>query len=111
MSENKTDDVFGILQGEPEALPQDFKHRRRRLEDWLQSGRPVEIAQAVRALAWRNENGGLSSLESRLFAQAKDMLVTEVALATNQDDRDARREIEAVLMAAMPAGAAKVLAH
>lgn len=111
MSENKTDDVFGILQGEPEALPQDFKHRRRRLEDWLQSGRPVEIAQAVRALAWRNENGGLSSLESRLFAQAKDMLVTEVALATNQDDREARREIEAVLIAAMPAGAAKVLAH
>ncbi|MCB0171795.1 MAG: hypothetical protein KDI62_05220 [Anaerolineae bacterium] len=111
MSENKADDVFGILQAEPEALPEEFKHRRRKLEDWLQSGRPVQIAQAVRALAWRNEHGGLSSLESRLFSQAKDMLVTEVALATDQDALDARHEIEAVLTSAMMSDGEKVLAH
>ncbi|MCB0211761.1 MAG: hypothetical protein KDJ52_20650 [Anaerolineae bacterium] len=111
MSENKAEDVFEVLQSEPEALPNEFKKRRRKIEDWLQSGMPVHIAEAVRALAWRDKAGGLSNLESRLFSQAKDMLITEVALATNQNDRQARTAIEEALALAMAADDAKVLVH
>ena len=111
MSENKAEDVFEVLQGEPEPLPNEFKKRRRKIEDWLQSGKPVDIAKAVRALAWRDKAGGLSNLEGRLFSQAKDMLITEVALATDQDDREARTAIEEVLDTAMAADEEKVLVH
>lgn len=111
MSETKAEDVFEVLQGNPEPLPDEFKKRRRIIEDWLQSGLPVQIAQAARALAWRDKGAGLSSLESRLFSQAKDMLVTEVALATELDEQEARHNIEEVLALAITTNSEKVLVH
>lgn len=97
MSENKVDHVFQTLQSTPKPLPDHFKARRKKIEGLLQSSLPVKIAEAVRELAWRDHDNGLSNFENKLLSQGRDMLVTEIALASDQSKIEAQEEIERAL--------------
>lgn len=97
MSESKVNDVFDTLQALPYSLPDHHKQRRKILEDLLQSGRPVKVAEAVRELTWRQKSQGLSSWDSQMLSQGREMLTTEIALVTDIGAGKARRKIDEAL--------------
>ena len=101
MSSSKVEDVYETLRDTPHSLPDDYKERHQIIEARLQSGSPIEIAQAVRDLTWREANEGLSKIDGDLLAKGKEMLATEIALVTQDDLAEAQEKINKALALAI----------
>ena len=101
MSKANVADVFATLRDTPHALPDDYKARHQQIEALLHSGHPVKIAQAVRELAWREKDAGLSKIDGDLFTKGKGMLATEIALVTHSDLLEAQENINQALTQAI----------
>jgi CarD family transcriptional regulator len=93
-------EVMQMLNDSPESLPSDFKARRQLLEKWINTGRPVKLAQAVRDLAWRRTEKRLNKADTELFERAHQRLLQEMSLALGQGIQ----ETEARIMSALAAG-------
>lgn len=101
MSKANVADVFATLRDNPHELPDEYKLRHQKIEGLLQSGHPVEIAKAVRELAWREKSAGLSKIDGDLFTKGKEMLATEIALVTGSDLHEAQEKINLALTQAV----------
>lgn len=99
MTESKVGQVFETLQKKPKSLPDDYKERRKKIEELLQSGRPLKIAQAVRDLSWRAQNGALSAVDNRMLSKGKDLLISEISVVMDNQAVEARQEIDKALTA------------
>ena len=64
---------------------QNWNQRYRENLDKLRKGGIYDVADVVVCLKKRNEEKGLSSGERKMFSLAKQVLVTELAIATNRD--------------------------
>lgn len=93
-------EVMATLKELPESLPSDFKARRQLLENWINTGRPVKLAQAVRDLSWRRTEKRLNKADTELFDRAHRRLLQEMALALGQGIQ----ETEARIMRALSTG-------
>lgn len=86
ISEKQTEKVFSTLEQKPLPLPTDHKKRQSQLKKLIFSGRPIQIAQAIRELTWLNvDKGHLNAADRQLLEQGKKMLVAEVAIASQSD--------------------------
>ncbi|MCB0132440.1 MAG: hypothetical protein KDD78_16375 [Caldilineaceae bacterium] len=101
MTEGKFEQVMKTLSLRPKQLPQDYKERRHALSVLVHSGRPVDVAEAVRDLIWRREEKHLTLADSRFLDQARTMLIEEMVLATGQSHQEIDTAIEAALLEAM----------
>lgn len=103
MSDKKLKQVMATLRDLPEQLPKDFKARRKKLEALVFSGMPIKVAIAVRELTWRSEDKTLNTEDKRLLEHGRELLIQEIALATDNEPLAVQSEIDKALAASVEA--------
>ncbi|MDR1355584.1 MAG: CarD family transcriptional regulator [Propionibacteriaceae bacterium] len=89
--------VFSVLRMQEIEEPANWSRRWKANVEKLHSGNVLKVAEVVRDL-WRRERGrGLSAGEKRLLAKAREILVSELALAENIDGEIAEVRLDEVL--------------
>jgi len=63
----------------------------------LASGDVVKVSEVVRDLWRRDQDRGLSAGEKRMLAKARQILISELALARKVDEEKASAELDKVL--------------
>ena len=85
------DKVFSVLRAEHTEEPTNWSRRYKANLEKLHSGDVMKVAEVVRDLWRRERDRGLSAGEKRMLAKARQILVSELALAesTNEDKAEA----------------------
>jgi CarD family transcriptional regulator len=85
------DRVFEILRAAHVEEPTNWSRRYKANLEKLHSGDVMKVAEVVRDLWRRERDRGLSAGEKRMLAKARQILVSELALAehTNEDKAEA----------------------
>ena len=63
----------------------------------IATGDVVKVAEVVRDLSRRDSNRGLSAGEKRMLTKARQILVSELALAEKTNEEDASLRLDEVL--------------
>jgi RNA polymerase-interacting CarD/CdnL/TRCF family regulator len=80
ISQTKLRKVWRVLRGDPQKLPKDHKERYAVIEEKLHSGDALEVARAVRDMAWRRKREGkLTTKGKRIYDEAVMLLSGEIA--------------------------------
>ncbi len=84
--------VFSVLRAEHVEEPTNWSRRYKANLEKLHSGDVLKVAEVVRDLWRRDHERGLSAGEKRMLAKARQILVSELALAekTNEDKAELR---------------------
>lgn len=91
------DRVFAVLRAQHAEEPTNWSRRFKANLEKLASGDVIKVAEVVRDL-WRRERGrGLSAGEKRMLAKARQILVSELALAEKTDEGKASDMLDEVL--------------
>lgn len=88
-------DVLAILQGETSKMSANWNKRYRANLEKIRSGDVFEVAEVVRNLTLRDHEKGLSTGERKMLENARQILLSELALA----DQKAAEEAERILAA------------
>ena len=85
------DRVFDVLRQPYTEEPTNWSRRYKANLEKLASGDVIKVAEVVRDLYRREQDRGLSAGEKRMLAKARQILVSELALAehTNEDKAEA----------------------
>jgi CarD family transcriptional regulator len=85
------DRVFEVLRAPHTEEPTNWSRRYKANVEKLASGNVIKVAEVVRDLWRRERERGLSAGEKRVLAKARQVLVSELALAerTNEDEAEA----------------------
>lgn len=95
ISRTRLKDVWGVLGDDPEKLPTDYKARYQAVEEKLHTGNILELAAAVRDMAWRRqEKGHLTTTGKRLYDEGVKLLAGEVAAVQGVDMVDAEVQVK-----------------
>jgi CarD family transcriptional regulator len=91
VSQDGLERVFNVLRAPYVEEPTNWSRRYKANLEKLASGDVIKVAEVVRDLWRRERERGLSAGEKRMLAKARQVLVSEVALAerTNEDKADA----------------------
>ncbi len=92
---DRVEEVYRILGNRD--VPTDNQTWNRRYRDYqgkIQTGDPLEVAKVLRDLAILRSEKQLSFGERKMFDQARELLVQEIACARTIDEKAAREEIE-----------------
>ncbi|MFC6152777.1 CarD family transcriptional regulator [Nocardioides yefusunii] len=83
--------VFSTLRSAEIDEPANWSRRFKANQEKLKSGDVIRVAEVVRDLWRRDRDRGLSAGEKRMLAKARQVLVSELALAehTNEDKAEA----------------------
>ena len=83
--------VFDVLRAPHTEEPTNWSRRYKANLEKLASGDVIKVAEVVRDLWRRDKDRGLSAGEKRMLAKARQILVSELALAegTNHDKAEA----------------------
>ncbi|MCI9889005.1 CarD family transcriptional regulator [Micrococcales bacterium 31B] len=91
------DRVFEVLRTPFAEEPANWSRRYKANVEKLASGDVIKVAEVVRDL-WRRDNErGLSAGEKRMLAKARQILVSELALAEKTDEGAAETMLDEVL--------------
>jgi CarD family transcriptional regulator len=100
MSQSKLAQVFTTLRGIACELSSDYKQRQARVQEQLGTRRPIPVAEAVRDLTWHRERKRLTQKDESLLKQGRELLASEMALATDSQISDAQQTIDIALRTA-----------
>ena len=89
--------VFDVLRAEFVEEPTNWSRRYRANLEKLASGDVVKVSEVVRDLWRRDQDRGLSAGEKRMLAKARQILISELALARKVDEEKASAELDKVL--------------
>jgi CarD family transcriptional regulator len=103
MTKTKMNKILRILRSEPRELPLDYKERQQQIEIMLRTCSSSEIAEAVRDLTWHEERAHLTKRDNDLLSQGRDLLASEMAMATDVDALEVQQTIDATLAKATAA--------
>ena len=95
IAKDRVDEVYGILANRD--VPTDNQTWNRRYRDYqakIQTGDALEVAKVLRDLAILRSEKQLSFGERKMFDQARELLVQEIACAKGIDEKTAREEME-----------------
>jgi CarD family transcriptional regulator len=83
--------VFDVLRQPHTEEPTNWSRRYKANSEKLASGDVIRVAEVVRDLSRRDAERGLSAGEKRMLANARHILISELALAeqTNEDKAEA----------------------
>ena len=98
MSETKLEDVLGVLRSKPDKLADDYKERQLLIDEQIKTGSAMRMAAVIRDLTWRLRVHYLTKRDGDLLNQARDLLVTEMAVATDRDVSALQEEIDTALL-------------
>jgi CarD family transcriptional regulator len=93
----RADSVLTILSSEPGLLPNDHRERQESIGIDIRSGDVQRISEAVRDLAFRDRASKLTEADLKLYRQAQDLLVGELAVSQDVDMDTARGQVNEVL--------------
>jgi CarD family transcriptional regulator len=80
-----------------DEIESDFRTRQSALHEQLKSGEFTMVTQAVRTLYFLNTQRPLGMLDRQMFDSGKQILASELALASGQDLESALDEVESTL--------------
>ena len=89
--------VFSVLREEHVEEPTNWSRRYKANLEKLHSGNVLKVAEVVRDLSRRENDRGLSAGEKRMLAKARQILVSELALAEKVDEDRAIAMLDGVL--------------
>ena len=89
--------VFSVLRAEHTEEPANWSRRFKANMEKLHSGNVIKVSEVVRDLWRRDRDKGLSAGEKRMLAKAKQILISELALAEKTDEERASVVLEEVL--------------
>ena len=89
--------VFDVLRAPHTEEPTNWSRRYKANLEKLASGNPLKVAEVVRDLWRRERERGLSAGEKRMLAKARQILVSELALAENTNEDKAEALLDEVL--------------
>ncbi|NCD20992.1 MAG: CarD family transcriptional regulator, partial [Actinobacteria bacterium] len=89
--------VFEVLRAEYTEEPTNWSRRYKANVEKIASGDVIKVAEVVRDLSRRESNRGLSAGEKRMLAKARQILESEIALAENASEEQAKERINSVL--------------
>ncbi len=91
------DRVFEVLRASFTEEPTNWSRRYKANLEKLASGDVIKVAEVVRDLWRRNEDRGLSAGEKAMLAKARQILISELALAEKTDEEKASNVLDEVL--------------
>lgn len=89
--------VFDVLRAEFVEEPTNWSRRYKANLEKLASGDVVKVSEVVRDLWRRDQDRGLSAGEKRMLAKARQILISELALARKVDEEKASAELDKAL--------------
>lgn len=89
--------VFDVLRAEFVEEPTNWSRRYKANLEKLASGDVIKVSEVVRDLWRRDQDRGLSAGEKRMLAKARQILISELALARKVDEEKASQELDKVL--------------
>ncbi|REF36047.1 CarD family transcriptional regulator [Thermasporomyces composti] len=89
--------VFEVLRAPHTEEPTNWSRRYKANLEKLASGDVIKVAEVVRDLWRRERDRGLSAGEKRMLAKARQILVSELALAENTNEDKAEKLLDEVL--------------
>ena len=92
------DQVFEVLRAPHTEEPTNWSRRYKANLEKLASGDVNKVAEVVRDLWRRDKERGLSAGEKRMLAKARQILVSELALAEDTDEANAEIILDEVLV-------------
>ena len=97
ISKEDVEDLFEVLQRRDVREPANWSRRFKNHQEKLKSGDVYECAEVVRNLARRQQSASLSYAETKMYAKARDSLISELAVSWDSDEADAEIRIDAAL--------------
>lgn len=91
------DRVFEVLRTPHTEEPTNWSRRYKANLEKLASGDVIKVAEVVRDLWRRERDRGLSAGEKRMLAKARQILVSELALAERTNEDKAEKLLDEVL--------------
>jgi CarD family transcriptional regulator len=91
--------VFEVLRAPFTEEPTNWSRRYKANLEKLASGDVIKVSEVVRDLWRRDQDRGLSAGEKRMLAKARQILVSEVALAEKTDEEKASARLDEELAA------------
>jgi CarD family transcriptional regulator len=91
------DRVFDVLRAEFTEEPTNWSRRYKANLEKLASGDVIKVSEVVRDLWRRNQDRGLSAGEKSMLAKARQILISELALAEKTDEEKASSVLDEVL--------------
>ncbi len=89
--------VFDVLRAPYTEEPTNWSRRYKANLEKLASGDVIKVAEVVRDLWRRDKDRGLSAGEKRMLSKARQILVSELALAEKTDEVKAESILDEVL--------------
>lgn len=89
--------VFDVLRAPYTEEPTNWSRRYKANLEKLASGDVIKVAEVVRDLSRRESDRGLSAGEKRMLAKARQILVSELALAEKTEEEQAEALLDEVL--------------
>lgn len=89
--------VFEVLRAEYTEEPTNWSRRFKANVEKIASGDVIKVAEVVRDLSRRDAGRGLSAGEKRMLARARQILVSELALAKKTEETQAEEILDEVL--------------
>ena len=89
--------VFAVLRAQHTEEPTNWSRRYKANLEKLHSGDVMKVSEVVRDLWRRERERGLSAGEKRMLAKARQILVSELALAENTNEDKAEALLDEVL--------------
>jgi len=94
IDEGTASNVFKVLKTDSTEMSMNWNKRYRDNMDKMKSGDAYEIADVVRNLSFKQKEKGLSTGEKKMLLNAKQILVSELALAGNGNKEEMELLIE-----------------
>lgn len=91
------DKVFDVLRADFTEEPTNWSRRYKANIEKLASGDVIKVSEVVRDLWRREQDRGLSAGEKRMLTKARQILISEMALAEHIDEEAASLELDKVL--------------
>ncbi len=89
--------VFDVLRGDVEEEAGNWSRRFKANTEKMGSGDVRRVSEVVRDLWRRDQDSGVSAGEKRMLAKARQILVSELALAQKSTDEEASVVLDGVL--------------
>jgi CarD family transcriptional regulator len=93
--------VYEVLRAQSVEEPTNWSRRYKANVEKLASGNVLRVSEVVRDLWRREQDRGLSAGEKALLAKARQVLVSELALAGKTDEATVSDELDTALDAAL----------
>ena len=91
------DQVYEVLQAAFTEEPTNWSRRYKSNLEKLASGDVIKVSEVVRDLWRRDQDRGLSAGEKRMLAKARQILISELALAKKVDEEKAGELLDEAL--------------